>query len=55
MQCYKTRIFDIYKQNRYASIKNSNHLETNGLCQHPFHYGDYLNFINLPKYRLDLL
>jgi hypothetical protein len=50
----KRRITDIYMQEWYTSINNSNRLETLALFKHSFKLENYLDYISENKYRIAL-
>ena len=51
----KQRILDIYSQTWYASINNSNHLQTYSLFKHDLRFEAYLDFIGNSKFRNTLI
>ena len=54
IQTIKCRILDIYKQNWYSNINNSNRLISYSLFKFEFNHEKYLDIINIDKYRIAL-
>ena len=54
VESVKRRIIDIYKQEWYTSINNSNRLETYALFKHSFVFETYLDCIKENKYSIAL-
>ena len=51
IQTIKCRILDIYAQNWYSNINNSNRLKSYNLFKFEFDHEKYLDLINIDKYK----